>query len=250
MPLKNVPNRGPGRRFEAGCTIAVSALLFGLSMGLVESVSAQTTANQVTGSEHLSKAVRPDSPAPQQRPQRNHYKEPVPPRRLSLSERWDFYLHSIKSPNTVAGPAFGALVNQANDDPPEWGQGAAGYARRFGSGYGRMLITRTLRFGIAAADHEDPLFHPSSEHGIWRRARYATIHYFVVQSDGGGPMPAFSRFGSVYGAAFISNAWYPSSHATTQHALLRGTTALGASVGWNLFREFWPDIKNALHGNK
>jgi hypothetical protein len=192
----------------------------------------------------------PDSPEPQPNSKPKYPKEPLPQRRLSFEERFDIYLHTISSPESVFGPAFGAAVSQANDDPPEWGQGGAGYARRFGSGYGRMLITRTLRFGIAAADHEDPRFEPSNETGVWKRARYGAVHYFIVQTDGDTPIPAFSRFGSVYGAAFASNAWYPASHATTGHALVRGTTALSAGVGWNVFREFWPDIKDALHGHK
>ena len=60
-------------------------------------------------------------------------------------------------------------------------------------------------------------------------------------------MPAFSRFAGVYGAAFIANSWYPQSRANTGHALLRGSTALAAAYAWNVFREFWPDIKNAIH---
>jgi hypothetical protein len=198
----------------------------------------------------IGERALPETPQPQKRSMPVRSREAIPPRRLSLQERFVIYRHTITNADSVVGPAFGALVNQANNDPPEWGQGSFGYARRFGSGYGRMLATRTLRFGIAAVDHEDPLFHASNEHGVWRRVRYATIHYFWVESDGGASMPAFSRVGSVYGAAFISNAWYPASHATTGHALLRGTTALSAGVGWNVFREFLPDIKDALHGNR
>jgi hypothetical protein len=203
------------------------------------------------GTEQARNSARvPDSPQAQRNSKPHYSKEPIPPRRLSFGERFDIYRHSISNPDSVIGPAFGATLSQANDDPPEWGQGGAGYGRRFGSNYGRMLITRTLRFGIAAADHEDPLFHPSNETTVWRRARYATVHYFIVRTDGGTEMPALSRLGGVYGAAFASNAWYPASHATTGHALLRGTTALLAGVGWNVFREFWPDIKGTLHGHQ
>lgn len=171
---------------------------------------------------------------------------PIPARRLSLGDRVDLYIHSITNPDSVAGPAFGAAINQARNEPPEWGQGAEGYGVRFASSYGRMLIGRTIRFGVAAVDHEDPRFYHSDETGFWRRARFATVHYFIVRTDGGSQIPAFSRFAGVYGAAFISNEWYPASRANTSHALLRGTTALSAGLGWNVFREFWPDIKRAL----
>ena len=199
--------------------------------------------DQLAATKSQNSAQLPDAPTPTRQ-------EPIAPRRLSLAERVDIYRHSITSFELVAGPAFGAAVNQARNEPPEWGQGAAGFGDRFASGCGRMLIGRTIRFGVAAVDHEDPRFHLSNETGAWRRLRYATIHYFIVKTDGGSQIPAFSRFAGVYGAAFISNAWYPASRANTQHAVLRGTTALSAGVAWNVFREFWPDIKDALHGSR
>jgi hypothetical protein len=110
-----------------------------------------------------------------------------------------------------------------------------------------MLIGRTIRFGVAAIDHEDPRFHPSNETRFWRRVRSTTIHYFITRTDSGSEIPTFSRFAGTYGAAFISNAWYPPSRADTSHALLRGSSALGASLGWDILQEFWPDIKNVLH---
>ena len=188
----------------------------------------------------------PDSP----KPQGTYPPLPLPPRRLSFHERVNIYYHSVTNAETVAGPAFGAGVNQLRNEPPEWGQGASGYGYRFASGYGRMIIGRTIRFGVAAVDHEDPRFEPSNETGFWPRARFAVVHYFVSRTDAGTPIPAFSRFAGLYGAAFIANEWYPASRANTTHALLRGTTALSSGLGWNVLKEFWPDIKNAVHPHR
>ena len=187
----------------------------------------------------------PDTPMP--KAQESYPSLPLPPRRLSMHERLNIYFHSITNVETVAGPAFGAGVNQLRNEPPEWGQGASGYGDRFASGYGRMIIGRTIRFGVAAIDHEDPRFEFSNETGFWPRARFAVVHYFVVRSDRGTRMPAYSRFAGLYGAAFIANEWYPASRANATHALLRGTTAMSAGLGWNVLKEFWPDIKNAVH---
>lgn len=168
----------------------------------------------------------------------------IPGRRLTFSERLQIYRHSITGFEIVTGPLLGASVNQARNEPPEWGQGGDSFAVRFASGYGRSLISRTIRFGVAAADHEDPRFYASDEKGFWRRTKFAVVHVFVAHTDSGGELPAFSRFAGTYGAAFISNEWYPASRANATHALLRGTTALSASVAWNVFREFWPDIRS------
>lgn len=167
---------------------------------------------------------------------------------LTLHERFRIYGHSIIRPYSVIGPALGAGIGQWEDEPPEWGQGAKGYARRFGSGMGRHLIAETIRFGVAAADSEDPRYHPSQESGVWKRARHAILETFTSQTTGGSRVPAYSRFVGIYGAAFIANSWYPDSRATPGYALRRGSTALGSSVGFNLFREFLPRRKlKALH---
>jgi len=138
------------------------------------------------------------------------------------------------------------LVN-GRDTPPEWGQGADAYGIRFASGFGRSVISRTIAFGVAAVDREDPRFVPSNESGIWRRTRHAIVGTFVSRAPTGGSMPAFSRFAGVYSAGFIANAWEPRSQNDTGHALARGSTALLSSVGWHVFEEFWPDIRGAFH---
>lgn len=175
---------------------------------------------------------------------------PLEARRLTFGERFRIYRHSIINPDSALGPAFGAALGQANNEPPEWRQGASGYGRRLASGYGRLVINRTIRFGVAALDHEDPRFTHSNEGGFWRRFRYASVHYVMARKDDGGLMPAYSRFAGAYGAAFVANVWYPESRANTGHALMRGSTALAAGYAWNVFREFWPDIKKAIHHPK
>jgi len=171
-------------------------------------------------------------------------------RRMTLDERFRIYRHSIFNRDSLFSPAFGAALAQANNEPPEWGQGASGFGTRLASGYGRLVINRTIRFGVAAIDHEDPRFTYSNEDGFWRRFRYASVHYVMARTDTGNLMPAYSRFAGAYGAAFIANAWYPESRANTGHALMRGSTALAAGYAWNVFREFWPDIKRAIHHAK
>ena len=165
---------------------------------------------------------------------------------LTFHDRFHLYVSSFKKPDSVLAPAFGALVGQARNEPPEWGQGGDALAVRFASDYGRLVVGRTIRFAVAAADGEDPGSDLSNLPGFWPRVRYAVIHTFVTRNQSGVEMPAFSRFAGVYGSAFVANAWYPPSRANTSHALRRGTLSLGAAVGWNVFREFWPDIKKGV----
>lgn len=171
----------------------------------------------------------------------------VPPAMtLTFSERVRIYERSFTQPEALIGPVLGAGVGQLRNTPHEWGSGADGFGFRVASGYGRSLISRTIAFGVAAADGEDSRFKPSNESGVWRRTRHAVVGTFVSRTSSGGSMPAFSRFAGAYGAGFIANYWEPPSQNSTSHALERGSTALASSVGWHIFEEFWPDIRNAF----
>lgn len=159
---------------------------------------------------------------------------------LTFADRERLFAHYIFNPYTVIGPALGAAVGQAENEPPEWGQGIEGYARRLASGMGRHLIAETIRFGMAAADTEDPRYRPSDETGVWNRTRHVIVETFTSRTSSGARIPAFSRFAGTYGAAFISNLWYPAPRATTGWALRRGSTAFGSTFGFHIFEEFVP----------
>src|SRR5579862_7738824 len=124
----------------------------------------------------------------------------ISPQPLSFSDRVKIYERSFVQPEALIGPALGAGIGQWRDTPPEWGQGAGAYGTRFASGLGRSVISRTIAFGVAAADREDSRFLPSNETGIWRRTRHAIVGTFVSRTPTGGSMPALSRFAGVYSA--------------------------------------------------
>lgn len=170
--------------------------------------------------------------------------EPQSP--FTLHDRFLNYLSFTYGPQSPLGPAAGALWGQAWNTPREWGGGWAGFGRRFASGYGRNVISNTVRFGVGAVDHEDPRYYPSQETRPWPRVRDAVVESFVRHTDSGGRRFAFAEFAGSYGAAFASNAWYPARQATASHALLEGSTAIASSVGYNVFREFWPDLQKLI----
>lgn len=166
---------------------------------------------------------------------------------LTFGERANIFGRSLFSPEAIVGPAFGAAIGQWEDEPPGWHQGAEGYGKRLASGLARHEIGETIRFGFAAADHEDPRYFLSQDRGFRARAQHAVASTFVSQTSSGHTIPAFSRIAGTYGAAFISNTWYPNNRAGWGDAARRGSTALAASIGFNLAREFLPFLRRNAH---
>jgi hypothetical protein len=226
------------------CVILLSGLMLGSGLQL----RAQESVDLPPKPEPSVATIQQDNSTPSASASETTFDAPViPAQPLTFGERVKIYELSYTHPENLIGPALGAGIGQWRNTPPEWGQGADAYGIRFASAFGRSVISRTIAFGVAAVDREDPRFVPSNESGIWRRTRHAIVGTFVSRTPSGGSMPAFSRFAGVYSAGFIANAWEPRSQNDTAHALERGSTALLSSVGWHIFEEFWPDIRGALH---
>jgi hypothetical protein len=160
-----------------------------------------------------------------------------------------FYEASTFAPLALGGPITGAAVTQwVTGNPTEWRQGFPGYGRRLLSGYSRQVIANTVALGVTLADGEDPRHYPTGRHGIWRRGLYAARETFASRKTSGGEMPDYSRIIGAYSAAFVANAWYPARESNTKEALYRGSTALASNMVWQLFKEFWPDVRRKLRG--
>ena len=73
-------------------------------------------------------------------------KQPV---RFTFEDRLRFYKQTTFSPFAFAGPIAGAAVSQwTTGNPPEWGQGFAGYGKRLLSGYSRDWKTTHVGRGL------------------------------------------------------------------------------------------------------
>jgi hypothetical protein len=154
-----------------------------------------------------------------------------------------FHLESAYSPTGLAGIAAYAGVLQAFDAPKEWGQGGAAYGKRVASMAGWAGIHGALAFGLDTTLHQDPRYFRSGEGGFWRRAGHSLRGTILTHTDSGGETFSTWRFGSAYGAAFLSNQWYPDRLNTVRLGVLQGSVTLGFDLLGNLGKEFWPDVK-------
>src|ERR1700693_2935043 len=67
------------------------------------------------------------------------------------------YAFDAFGPYPIVGGAIAAGINQADNTPPEWKQGAEGYGKRFGSDFGIAATTTTTRYALARTLGEDTL---------------------------------------------------------------------------------------------
>jgi hypothetical protein len=146
----------------------------------------------------------------------------------------------------LAGTLAYAGLLQELKAPKEWGEGWAAYGRRVASTEGCAVIHGVLAFGLDTTLHEDPRYFRSERKGLWRRMAHAARGTILTHTDTGGETISTWRLGSAYGAAFISNLWYPDRLDTVRLGFLQGSLRVGFDLVTNLSAEFWPDFKKKL----
>lgn len=165
---------------------------------------------------------------------------------MTGSERWERYINRTYGPEAWVRCGFVAALKQWRDEPPEWGQGMAGYGRRLGSNMGRHAARSTIEFGFGALIGEDPRYERCRCEGFFPRIAHATARTFVARNRRGETVPAIARLTGIYGGSLLSVSWHPERYTVAGDGLRWGTYSLGFNAGFNILREFWPDIKRAV----
>jgi hypothetical protein len=153
------------------------------------------------------------------------------------------YRRRVLNKSAVPHAAASAAIGQVRNAPHQWGRGASGFAKRFGSSLGQHVAKGTIEFGVAAAHHENLHYQRSNLQGKWPRVKYAVKSTFIVPRTKGrrGKTVALGRISGNMGAGMLSRAWMPA--ATVGGGVASGGIGLGADVGANVAREFWPQKK-------
>lgn len=170
---------------------------------------------------------------------------------LSPSQKFQLFFKSVTDPWPFVLTGFVAGVDQAQDSFPEYGQGMAGYSKRYGASYADYFTGNF--FGNAVLPsllHEDPRYYQKGTGSIVSRALWAagSTGWCKRDNDTWGPNYA-NVAGNLIGAA-ISNVYYPSVDSTVAGTIERGVTVTAeGAVGAELI-EFWPDIARHLKRKK
>jgi len=165
---------------------------------------------------------------------------------LDLNGKLRFHEESVYGPWSMAGSSAYAGLLQELDAPEEWGQGVGAYGKRFVSTVGCLAIHGALAFGLDSTLHQDPRYFRSRNPGFWRRTGHALRGTILTRTDGGGETLSTWRLGSAYGAAFLSNLWYPNRLDTVGLGVAQGSLRLGFDFVSNVASEFWPDLRRKI----
>lgn len=167
---------------------------------------------------------------------------------LGAGEKFHLFVSDTVNPFSFVESAFNAGSAQASDDDPQWGQGTKGYIRRYGADLADNASDEFFTtFLYPAVFHQDPRYYRVAHGPAPKRALHALNHIFVAHSDSGHMMFNYSEWLGAISSEALGNVYHPGNE--------RGLRPLGRAVGWsiaqdagwNLLREFWPEVSNHLH---
>jgi hypothetical protein len=162
---------------------------------------------------------------------------------LSPGQKFKLFFKSSTDPwpFLLAGVVSG--IGQADNSYPEWGQGAQGYAKRFGAAYSDAFIGNF--FGNAVLPsllREDPRYFQKGTGRATTRFLWAAASTVWCRRDNGKWGPNYSNVvGNLIGSA-IARTYYPASERDVSDTIQDGLTVSVEGIAGAEVIEFWPDL--------
>jgi hypothetical protein len=171
--------------------------------------------------------------------------EPIPAKR----KLWIAAKDSFDWPVYLTSGLFATLYQLENQNP-SFGQGMAGYSKRFATAYGDQMLGNMMTEGfMPSLFHQDPRYFRRGYGTTKSRLWYAATRIFVCKTDEGRPAFNFSEVVGNSAATAIGNAYYPDTR-TAGDNLTRLAIALATDSASQIAKEFWPDVKRKVFHKK
>jgi hypothetical protein len=159
---------------------------------------------------------------------------------LAPKQKFELAWKSMTDPVSFGFAAVIAGVQQARNDFSGYGQGAQGYARRFGASYGED-VTSTLIGGaiLPSLLKQDPRYFYKGTGSKRSRLLYAMANSVICKGDNGRWQANYSGILGGLAAGGISNLYYPAKDRngvglTFENALI----GIGVTAAANILQEF------------
>jgi hypothetical protein len=163
--------------------------------------------------------------------------DPAP---MTTKQKFSLASHDTFDPVSLIGVGLAAGIEQANNTYAGYGEGAAGYGKRFAAKFGDGRTSDFLSHAVfPSLFHQDPRYFYQGTGSVKSRMLHAASFAIITRSDSGKPMPNYSYFLGDIGSGALSNLYYP--HADRGIGLVFTNAAIGIAgkAGGTIIREFF-----------
>jgi hypothetical protein len=263
----------PSSRLSSVCLIALAAFCLGGKL-TAQNISSSTSSSST---DYAALAMLPSAPQPQttqsaptttsqsqhdraaeqlRRQEHQHIlgvipnfnttdiQDAVP---LSVKQKFDLMGHSVVNPFEFFAAGALAGYGQATDSHSGYGQGAAGYGKRYGASYadsadgalwGNAILPSLL--------HQDPRYFRRGHGPFWGRLKYSVVTTVWTKNDNGTHGLNYSNLVGNIISGGISNLYYPSQDRGVGLTFEGAAVVTAEGALGSLAVEFWPDVSHKL----
>ncbi len=187
---------------------------------------------------------------------------------LTSGQKFHVVFRSSFDPIQFAWYGFLSSISQAENSEAGFGQGWAGYAKRYGSAFADGTIENSMTGAVLPSLlHQDPRFFQESKGSFGHRTKYAVSRILITRTDSGKSQFNYSEIlGSALSAAISTNTYHPKAfitkrfdpatnmieyvHNESDRTLSNTLSVWGSQVGYDtitiVIKEFWPDIQHKI----
>lgn len=163
---------------------------------------------------------------------------------LTLRGKFQLFAADTFDPITFVDVAFNSGLDQARNNQPAFGQGAAGYGKRFGysfSGEAAGEFFSVVVYSTIFA--EDPRYYRLAYGSFQRRFFHAVAHTVVAKRTDGANEFNFCEWLGVISTSAVLHAYHTGRRRNGIGPAAEGISiSIAQDTGWNVLREFWPEV--------
>ncbi|HWY06260.1 MAG TPA: carboxypeptidase-like regulatory domain-containing protein [Candidatus Acidoferrales bacterium] len=158
---------------------------------------------------------------------------------LNTRQKFELAWKSTLDPVTFGITGAVAGIQQANNQFSGYGQGAQGYAKRYGASY-TDVVTSTFIGGaiLPSLFKQDPRYFYKGTGSVRSRVLYAIANSVICKGDNGHWQPNYSAILGSLAAGGISNLYYPASDRGAGLTFENTAIGIGGAAAANILQEF------------
>ncbi|WP_446742426.1 carboxypeptidase-like regulatory domain-containing protein [Silvibacterium acidisoli] len=158
---------------------------------------------------------------------------------MTSRQKLSLAAHDTLDWTSFVGITATAGIEQANNSYAGYGQGAAGYAKRWAAKFGDGRSSDFLdHYVFASLFHQDPRYFYQGTGTNKSRLIHAVSSAFVARSDSGKTMPNYSYLLGTMVSGALSNAYYPHADRGANLVFTSAAVGIAGRAGAAVLQEF------------
>lgn len=158
---------------------------------------------------------------------------------LTTRQKYSLAAHDEFDITTFIGAGVNAGIQQASNSFAGYGQGAAGYGKRYAASFGDSLFANYFSHAVyPSIFHQDPRYFYQGSGSMKSRALHAASFAIITRNDRGQNVPNYSYLLAAATAGAISNLYYPHADRGLNLVFTNAAIGIAGRAGGTILREF------------